>query len=230
MALSVSRTLSFWTTSALDALQSDSCSQHLKHSLNGNSEFIQKLLGYVWTHLEHPLDALRYQTKAIFKNILKIHQKTIEGSTEETDLFFLNLTQSLLDLEWHIKGKYISLSCLVEYLGTDYILAVDDSIPKQVLGIMHEQSLATYATDLLEKMFIGHKNQLNSSPQSSNWIEQWHKTWVLPFLMALCDEKSSQTTAIIDHYLPKLLKCNPDSLTYMIEEIRSSDKAGKNGE
>lgn len=229
MALSVSRTLSFWTTSALDALQSDSCSQHLKHSLNGNSEFVQKLLGYVWTHLEHPLDALRYQTKAIFKNILKIHQKTIEGSTEETDLFFLNLTQSLLDLEWHIKGKYISLSCLVEYLGTDYILAVDDSIPKQVLGIMHEQSLATYATDLLEKMFIGHKNQLNSSPQSSNWIEQWHKTWVLPFLMALCDEKSSQTTAIIDHYLPKLLKCNPDSLTYMIEEIRSSDKAGKNG-
>ncbi|XP_069787225.1 thyroid adenoma-associated protein isoform X3 [Narcine bancroftii] len=228
MAMSVSRILSFWTTSALDALHSDLCSRCLINSLNGNSESIQKLLGYIWTHWDHPLDAVRHQTKVIFKNILKIHQKTIDDSIETTDSFFLNLTQSLLDLEWHIKGKYISLSCLVEYLGTDYILTVDDSIPKQVLRIMHDQSLAAYATELLEKMFINHKNQLMSSPQSSNWIKQWHKMWVLPFLMALCDEKPSQTT-IIDYYLPKLLKCNPDSLTYMIKELRSSDKADKTG-
>ncbi|XP_062911751.1 tRNA (32-2'-O)-methyltransferase regulator THADA-like isoform X2 [Mobula hypostoma] len=229
MAMSISRILGFWTTSALDALHSDSCSQYLKNSLSGNSESIQKLLGYIWTHWEHPLDAVRHQTKAIFKNILKIHQKTIDGSSEMTDSFFLNVTKSLLDLEWHIKGKYISLSCLVEHLGTDYILTVDDSIPKQVLGLMHEQALAPYATDLLEKMFISHKSQLMSSPQSTSWTEQWHKTWVLPFLLALCEEKPSQTTSIIDYYLPKLLKCNPDSLTYMIKALRSSDEADKSG-
>ncbi|XP_078413288.1 thyroid adenoma-associated protein isoform X1 [Cetorhinus maximus] len=229
MAMSVSRILSLWTTSALDALHSDSCSQYLKNSLNGNSEAIQKLLEYIWTHWEHPLDGVRHQTKTIFKNILKIHQKTIDGSCGMTDPFFLNMTHSLLSLEWHIKGKYTSLSCLVEYLGTEYILTVDDSVPKQVLGVMLEQSLATYASDLLEKMFVSHKNQLMSSSQSNNWIKQWHEIWVSPFLATLCEEKPSRTTYLIEYYLPKLLKCNPDSLTYMIKELQSSDKASNIG-
>ncbi|XP_067901270.1 thyroid adenoma-associated protein isoform X3 [Heterodontus francisci] len=229
MAISVSRNLSLWSTSALDALHSDSCSQYLKNSLNGNSEAIQKLLEYIWTHWEHPLDGVRYQTKTIFKNILKIHQKTIDGFCGMTDPFFLNMTKSLLSLEWHIKGKYISLSCLVEYLGTEHILTVDDSIPKQVLRVMLEQPLVTSASDLLEKMFVSHKNQLMSSSQSSNWIKQWHETWVSPFLTTLCEEKPSRTTYIIEYYLPKLLKCNPDSLTYMIKELQSSDKASNIG-
>uniref|UniRef100_UPI00398F516E thyroid adenoma-associated protein n=1 Tax=Pristiophorus japonicus TaxID=55135 RepID=UPI00398F516E len=229
MAMSVSRILSLWTISALDGLHSDSCSQYLKNSLSGNSEAIQELLEYVWTHWDHPLDAVRHQTKTVFKNILKIHQKTIDGSCGMTDPFFLNMTQNLLGLEWHIKGKYVSLSCLVEYLGTDHILTVDDSIPKQVLGVMLEQSLATYASDLLEKMFVSHKNQLMSSSQSNNWIKQWHETWVSPFLTTLCEEKPSQTIYIIDYYLPKLLKCNPDSLAYMIKELQSSDKASNTG-
>ncbi|XP_078085820.1 thyroid adenoma-associated protein [Mustelus asterias] len=229
MAMSVSRNLSLWTISALDALHSDSCSQYLKNSLNGNSEAIQKLLEYIWTHWEHPLDGVRHQTKTIFKNILKIHQKTIDGFCGMTDPFFLNMTHSFLSLEWHIKGKYISLGCLVEHLGTEYILTVDDTVPKQVLGVMLEQSLATYASDLLEKMFVSHKNQLMSSSQSGNWMKLWHETWISSFLTILCEEKPSRTTYLIEYHLPRLLKCNPDSLTCMIKELQSSDKPSNIG-
>ncbi|XP_072436771.1 thyroid adenoma-associated protein isoform X3 [Chiloscyllium punctatum] len=229
MAMTVSRNLSLWTTSALDALHVDTCSQYLKNSLNGNSEAIQKLLEYIWTHWEHPLDGVRHQTKTIFKNILKIHQKTIDDTCVLTDPFFLNITHNLMSLEWHVKGKYVLLGCLVEYFGTEHILTVDESIPKQVLGINLEQSLATYATDLLEKMFVSHKNQLISSSESGYWSKRWHDIWVSPFLMKLCEEKPSRTTYIIECYLPKLLKCNPDSLTFMIKELQSSDKASNVG-
>ncbi|XP_048392441.2 thyroid adenoma-associated protein isoform X2 [Stegostoma tigrinum] len=229
MTMSISRNLSLWTTSALDALHVDTCSWYLKNSLNGNSEAIQKLLEYIWTHWEHPLDGVRHQTKTIFNNILKIHQKTIDDSCVLTDPFFLNMTQNLLSVEWHIKGKYVLLGCLVEYLGTEHMLTVDNSIPEQILGMNLEQSLATYATNLLEKMFESHKNQLMSSSQSDDWNKRWHEIWVSPFLMKLCEENPSQTTYIIESYLPKLLKCNPDSLTYMIKELQSSDKASNIG-
>uniref|UniRef100_A0A4W3HF11 tRNA (32-2'-O)-methyltransferase regulator THADA n=1 Tax=Callorhinchus milii TaxID=7868 RepID=A0A4W3HF11_CALMI len=222
MAMSISRILTLWTCGALEALDSHSCSQHLKNSLSGSSEAVQKLLEYVWTHWEHPLDGVRHQTKALFKNVLKIHQKAA-GCCGMTDPFFVRMTRTLLDLEWHVKGKYASLSCLVEYLGTQHILDVDDSIPKQVLGVMREQSLANYASDLLEKMFVSHKKQL-SSTQPSAWIDQWHETWVSPFLAALCEEEPGHTTYIIDYYLPKLLKCSPESLTHMIKELRSSSQ------
>uniref|UniRef100_A0A8C8S7C6 tRNA (32-2'-O)-methyltransferase regulator THADA n=1 Tax=Pelusios castaneus TaxID=367368 RepID=A0A8C8S7C6_9SAUR len=223
MAVSLSRILAIWTNSALDVLESSS--QNLKCSLNGNSNTIGKLLEYVYTHWEHPLDAVRHQAKLIFKNILRIHQATVKGSAVKSDPFFSMLTESLLSLEWHVKGKYASLGCLVRCVGVENILTVDRTIPTQILDAMGDQTLAPYASDLLETMFINHKSHLISAFQKSTWINQWHDTWVSPLLLILCEGNPDQTTYIIDYYLPKLLKCNPDSLSYMIKILEASADA-----
>nr|XP_044628256.1 thyroid adenoma-associated protein isoform X2 [Equus asinus] len=105
----LSKILASWTNSAIHVLESSSPS--LKNSLNGNSSIVGRLLEYVYTHWEHPLDALRHQTKIIFRNILQMHQLTVEESDSEksdlaTDRFIFELTQSLLRLEWHVKGSF----------------------------------------------------------------------------------------------------------------------------
>nr|XP_032630972.1 thyroid adenoma-associated protein isoform X4 [Chelonoidis abingdonii] len=223
MAVSLSRILAIWTNSALDVLESSS--QNLKSSLNGNSNTTGKLLEYVYTHWEHPLDAVRHQAKLIFKNILRIHQATLKGSVVKSDPFFSMLTESLLSLEWHVKGKYASLGCLVESVGVENILTVDRTIPAQILDVMGDQSLAPYASDLLETMFINHKSHLISAFQKNIWINHWHDTWVSPLLLILCEGNPDQTTYVIDYYLPKLLKCSPDSLSYMIKILQASADA-----
>ncbi|NWX40607.1 THADA protein, partial [Steatornis caripensis] len=223
MATSLSRILAIWTNSALAALISSS--PNLKIELNGNSDVIGKLLEYIYTHWEHPLDAVRHQTKLIFKNLLQIHRTTITGSNEKSDPFFARLIKSLLSLEWHVKGKYTSLSCLVECVGTENILQLDRTIPVQILDVMNDQSLAPYASDLLETMFTNHKADFTSSFQESPWIDKWHDIWVYPLLVILCEGNHDQTTYIIDYYLPKLLKCSPDSLSYMIRILQASADA-----
>ncbi|POI36127.1 hypothetical protein CIB84_000121 [Bambusicola thoracicus] len=223
MATSLSRILAIWTNSALAALIPDS--PNLKMKLNGNSEVVGKLLEYVYTHWEHPLDAVRHQSKLIFRNLLQIHRTTITGSDEKSDPFFARLTRRLLSLEWHVKGKYASLACLVECLGTENILQLDRSIPVQILNVMNDQSLAPYASDLLETMFTNHKVQFTSGSQKSTWIDQWHDVWVSPLLLILCEGNHDQTTYIIDYYLPKLLRCSPDSLSYMIRILQASADA-----
>ncbi|XP_050807667.1 thyroid adenoma-associated protein isoform X5 [Gopherus flavomarginatus] len=223
MAVSLSRILAIWTNSALDVLESSS--QNLKSSLNGNSNTTGKLLEYVYTHWEHPLDAVRHQAKLIFKNILRIHQATLKGSVVKSGPFFSMLTESLLSLEWHVKGKYASLGCLVECVGVENILTVDRTIPAQILDVMGDQSLAPYASDLLETMFINHKSHLISAFQKNIWINHWHDTWVSPLLLILCEGNPDQTTYVIDYYLPKLLKCSPDSLSYMIKILQASADA-----
>ncbi|NWY62097.1 THADA protein, partial [Chionis minor] len=223
METSLSRILVIWTNSALAAL--DSGSPDLKIKLNGNSDVIGKLLEYIYTHWEHPLDAVRHQTKLIFKNLLQIHQTSITGSNEKSDLFFARLIKRLLSLEWHVKGKYASLGCLVECVGTENILQLDRTIPVQVLDVMNDQSLAPYASDLLETMFTNHKAHFISSFQESTWIDQWHDIWVSPLLVILCEGNHDQTTYIIDYYLPKLLKCSPESLSYMIKILQASADA-----
>ncbi|NXY42990.1 THADA protein, partial [Ceuthmochares aereus] len=223
VATSLSRILAIWTNSALAALFSGS--PNLKIKLNGNSDVIGKLLEYVYTHWEHPVDAVRHQTKLIFKNLLQIHQTTITGSNEKSNPFFARLIKHLLSLEWHVKGKYASLGCLVECVGTENILQLDRTIPVQVLDVMNDQSLAPYASDLLETMFTNHKAHFTLSFQGSTWIDQWHDIWVSPLLVILCEGNHDQTTYIIDYYLPKLLKCSPESLSYMIRILQVSADA-----
>nr|XP_056709358.1 thyroid adenoma-associated protein [Euleptes europaea] len=220
MAASLSRILAIWTNSALGAVQSSS--ENLNFALNGNSDTIRKMLDYVYSHWEHPLDAVRHQTKLIFKNVLQIHRATTKGSLVKLDPFFLALTESLLNLEWHVKGKYSSLGCLVESVGCDNILAMDRTIPAQILDVMSDQSFAPYASDLLEVMFMNHKKHLTSVKEGKAWIDDWHETWVSPLLLILCDGNTEHATYIIDYYLPKLLKCSPESLNYMIEILQTS--------
>lgn len=71
MAIPLSRILAIWTNSALAALISGF--PDLKIKLNGNSDVIGKLLEYIYTHWEQPLDAVKHQTKLMFMNLLQIH-------------------------------------------------------------------------------------------------------------------------------------------------------------
>uniref|UniRef100_H0UUU8 tRNA (32-2'-O)-methyltransferase regulator THADA n=1 Tax=Cavia porcellus TaxID=10141 RepID=H0UUU8_CAVPO len=216
----LSRILALWTNSAIHILESSSPS--MKDSLNGNSSIAGRLLEYIYTHWEHPLDALRHQTKIIFRNLLQMHLLTMEGVDLVTDPFFLELTKVLLRLEWHIKGKYTCLGCLVECIGIERILAIDNTIPSQILEVMGDQSLVPYASDLLETMFKNHKNHLKSQTAESTWIDQWHETWVSPLLYILCEGNLDQKSYVIDYYLPKLLNYSPESLTYMVKILQTS--------
>ncbi|GAB5569573.1 thyroid adenoma-associated protein isoform X2 [Prionailurus iriomotensis] len=228
LELFFSRILASWTNSAIHVLESSSPS--LKDSLNGNSSIVGKLLEYVYTHWEHPLDALRHQTKIIFRNVLQIHQLTKEKSDSEAsglaaDHFICELTESLLRLEWHVKGKYMCLGCLVDYTGIGHILALAKTIPSQILEVMGDQSLVPYASDLLETMFRSHKSHLKSQAVDSTWIDEWHETWVSPLLFILCEGNLDQKSYVIDYYLPKLLNCSPESLSYMVKILQSSADA-----
>ncbi|XP_069810892.1 tRNA (32-2'-O)-methyltransferase regulator THADA isoform X2 [Dendropsophus ebraccatus] len=219
-ALYLSRILALWTSSAIDLLSS-SCTGDLRDNLNGHSSTLCNLLEYVYVHWEHPLDAVRHQAKLVFKNILAIHHSAVAGRSGAEDPFLSELTQKLLSLEWHSKGKYASLACLVECVGTERLLSVDGRIPSQILDVMSDQSFAPYASNLLEAMFINHKKQLQGT-RESGWTERWQDIWVTPLVLRLCEEHVTQTTYIIDYYLPKLLKCNPHSLHYMIENLKTS--------
>ncbi|XP_011940314.1 PREDICTED: thyroid adenoma-associated protein isoform X6 [Cercocebus atys] len=216
----LSRIMASWTNSAIQVLESSSPS--LRDSLNGNSSIVGRLLEYVYTHWEHPLDALRHQTKIMFKNLLQMHRLTVEGAVLVPDPFFVKLTESLLRLEWHIKGKYMCLGCLVECIGIEHILAIDETIPSQILEVMGDQSLVPYASDLLETMFKNHKSHLKSQTAESYWIDQWHETWVSPLLFILCEGNLDQKSYVIDYYLPKLLSYSPESLQYMVKILQTS--------
>ncbi|KAK7901513.1 hypothetical protein WMY93_018282 [Mugilogobius chulae] len=234
-AMVVARVLTLWSGAAMDCLQSGTqpCSVSLQ-SLRGDSELQQRLLEHIYSHWEHPLDGVRHQTRTLFKNLLVLHQLTSASDITDfkqnprTDPYITALTQSLLGLEWHMRGKYGSLSCLVELHGAGYILEMQPQLPSSLLGLMGDQTLAPYASDLLERLFVSHKAQLCVQAEEGHvedWMHQWHMTWVTPLLQVLCSARLDQTTYILDYFLPKLLRCSPSSLSHMVQALQTCPHA-----
>lgn len=223
----VARVLTLWSGAALDCMQvvEQRCLPILQHSLGGGSKLQRHLLGHIYSHWEHPLDGVRHQTRSLFRNLLRLHQHTNPSTTDPTkDPYIAEITQSLLALEWHMRGKYGSLGCLVELYGARYLLNMQPHLPSRLLDLMGDQTLAPYASDLLERLFVSHKSQLasdvNAAGKPEAWMECWHHTWVTPLLQVLCHARLDQTTYILDYFLPKLLRCSPSSLAHMVQALQ----------
>ncbi|KAM6956245.1 thyroid adenoma-associated protein [Aplochiton taeniatus] len=223
-AMVVARVLTLWSSAALDHLQGQQlpCSPSLQLSLRGGSELQARLLEYVYAHWEHPLDGVRHQTRALFRNLLLLHKYASPSMSElAKDPYVGQLTHNLLGLEWHMRGKYGSLGCLVELLGAGYLLDLRPQLPSHLLGLMNDQTLAPYTSDLTERLFVSHKAQL-AEEGSGGWMETWHLTWVTPLLQMLCQARLDQSTYILDYFLPKLLRCSPSSLTHMVQALQDT--------
>lgn len=227
----VARVLTLWSTAALDSLQGKgpSFSPGVLQSLSGGSELQRRLLEHVYSHWEHPLDGVRHQARFLFRNLLLLHQQTNPPVVCDPngDPYVRELTQSLLSLEWHMRGKYGSLGCLVELYGAGYLLDMEPRLPSCLLGLMGDQSLAPYASDLLERLFVSHREQLASGAATEDWMPRWHQTWVTPLLQVLCRANVDQTTYILDYFLPKLLRCSPSSLTHMVQMLQQTPPSSK---
>lgn len=220
----VVRGLTLWSGAALDCLQAETplCPRSLVAALGAGSEMHEHLLEHIYSHWEHPLDGVRHQTRSLFRNLLLLHRCTDRTTRDPAkDPYIRELTSNLLSLEWHLRGKYGSLGCLVELYGARFLLEVQPELPSDLLDLMGDQTLAPYASDLLEKLFLSHKEQLEASADSSeDWMKRWHRTWVTPLLRVLCHTKLDQTTYILDYFLPKLLRCSPSSLAHMVQVLQ----------
>ncbi|XP_030298445.1 thyroid adenoma-associated protein [Sparus aurata] len=230
-AMVVARVLTLWSSAALDCQPGEGqpCPPHLLQSLRGGSELQRHLLEHIYSHWEHPLDGVRHQTRSLFRNLLLLHQNTNPSTCDPTkDSYIKELTQNLLGLEWHMRGKYGSLGCFVELYGARYLLDIHPQLPSCLLGLMGDQTLAPYASDLLERLFVSHKAQLASEAAAADktapeeWMGHWHQTWVTPLLQVLCRARLDQTTYILDYFLPKLLRCSPSSLAHMVQALQDT--------
>ncbi|KAM9318529.1 thyroid adenoma-associated protein [Pholidichthys leucotaenia] len=230
-AMVVARLLTLWSSAALEYLQGQTqpCPPSLQRSICGFSELQRCLLDHIYSHWEHPLDGVRHQTRSLFRNLLLLHQRTSPSTSKPTeDSYIMGLTQKLLGLEWHVRGKYGSLGCLVELFGAEYLLDIQPRLPFRLLGLMGDQTLAPYASDLLERLFVSHKAQLareaGAGAESEAWMDRWHQMWVTPLLHVLCHARLDQTTYILDYFLPKLLRCSPSSLAHMVQALQDAPR------
>ncbi|XP_072031670.1 tRNA (32-2'-O)-methyltransferase regulator THADA-like [Amphiura filiformis] len=220
--LAASRTLTLWTTVALSTVPD--VDMDVRSMFVGTASIPQRILQYVWTNWDHPVDGMRHQTRIIFENIITLHRH-VTSIDSTKDPFLLSLLQDLMAASWHIRGKYGPLGCLTQHLGAEKILELYPTIHHTVLDMLGEQTLVPYACDLLAKLFTCHLKALTSIQGQGDGLSKWQGTWILPALTLLCDpSKPKQHKGfLVEYHVPKLLKFSPESLTYIVEHLQNNN-------
>ncbi|XP_063957410.1 tRNA (32-2'-O)-methyltransferase regulator THADA-like [Lytechinus pictus] len=220
-SLAAARTLCQWVEVTANAVEST----HLMSTLSGPSPIPQKLLMYVMTHWDHPIDGIRHQTKAIFEGVMKLHVKSLEGIAAHQDPFTLDILSTLVNSDWHTRGKYGVLGCMVEVVGASHVINLYPGILQQLLTVMSEHAMATHSCEVIEKLFNQHKKELEQ--MKGNVSIMWNETWIIPILDVLSDQTkpNKQKGFIIDYLIPKLLKCHPTSLEFIIQHLSCEDSS-----
>ncbi|XP_074661192.1 tRNA (32-2'-O)-methyltransferase regulator THADA-like [Tubulanus polymorphus] len=221
--LILSRTLYTWTVKCCQCLAEKQVSNGFESQLSGRESVPKQVLEYVWTHWEDPIDAIRHQSRSIFSNILKVHLLATKEDPHVSPLFY-ELATSLLKTSWHSKGKFGPLCTIVDYLGVGNMLAISASLPDDVLRAVREQTLASYASELFEKLMLSHKKELLDKDDNEGCLKIWQETWITPVLISLCHGHHKQKHYITEYIVPRLLKAHPDSIQFIISKLLGENK------
>ncbi|XP_022256348.1 thyroid adenoma-associated protein homolog isoform X2 [Limulus polyphemus] len=211
LVLASSRVLQKWTRKTREALHQDKYTIILKERLDCKGKVIQSLLHYVWTHWEHYIDGVRHVTKEIFKDVLMLHSLVTQKESTSSK-FLCDVAVSALKMPVHRQGKYGTLSCVVEQIGCKRILYFCPSLPEDLFEALTEASLACHVTELINKLCRSHMEESGSS---------WRSVWLKPLVTTFLKGNKTQMTAISTYVLPKLLKADPYSVSYIIELMPS---------
>lgn len=246
--------LALWTAKMGAALKADKVVKENLVLLTQERGTLSKILDYIWTAWEDHSDAVRLSARNIFQNVIGIYSEAAAAWHCESNLEFMcALTNRLLqDVSWSSKGKYGALCCLVDYLGANTVLRLEENIANSILLQVREQQLASYASELYEKLLLKHKDELLHSQSSKDipnqltdsvchkgsvpqvldgqWKEIWCEQWVEPVIDFLCTEPadSSLNVHITEYILPKLLKSSQHVLEHMLSIIGPVEKSQQN--
>ncbi|KAJ7373357.1 hypothetical protein OS493_012949 [Desmophyllum pertusum] len=214
------RTLTMWANQARQiAISYHSEVSWIKDKLYGTSPIPTKLLNYVWTHWDHPVEGVRYQTRIICEHVVKMHFIAAQSDSNK-DTFLKDLTASLLKVSWHVRGKYGPLCCITSVVGATKMLLWFPKIPHDMFPLMRDRCLAPHIMEFIEKMASSHKQEIVVAGEN---IEEWMKIWIVPLLHYLHHGCRLMREHLAQHCLPKLLKCCPESLQFLVEYLQDSN-------
>ncbi|KAK3745523.1 hypothetical protein QZH41_009923, partial [Actinostola sp. cb2023] len=200
-----------------NAIMLDNAPPSLSAQGVGSAVIPQKLLSFVWDHWDHPIEIVRYQTKAIFEHVVSMHVAA-SGQEPSSDNFLKNLTGKLLEVGWHRRGIYGPLCCLASIMGAKCLLGWHPCIPAQVMGVLKDPITAPHVIDFVNVISRTHKQEILVAGED---MSVWLKTWIVPIINLIHHQGSVQNSVLIEQTLSKLLKCHPKSLQFIVSNLQN---------
>ncbi|KAJ2857987.1 hypothetical protein J3B02_000611 [Coemansia erecta] len=201
----------------------------------------ERIMGYLWSYWDDPLDAVQARVKAIFEAFLDIglamdkaitDQSTgghVSQSVQQDSLgsseFINDVLDLVLTMDWSRKVKYALLATLCMRIDALDLLTGQPDLLASCLETLAQVNMASRASTLFSAILERSANQINNAQNEEARLlleDRFMILWTDPVVDALCKDDETSRRMLVQHLLPELFATHPRIVNSILRALISS--------
>ncbi|KAJ2899220.1 hypothetical protein IWW38_001068, partial [Coemansia aciculifera] len=166
----------------------------------------ERIMGYLWSYWDDPLDAVQAKVKSIFEAFLDIGSAMSgieEGKGSDFDPFIDSVLDLVLAMDWSRKVKYSLLATLCTRMSPMALFSRQPDLLDCCFETLAQVSMASRASTLLTALLERFVAAAGQRAQASE-EDQFMALWVAPVVAALCKDDETSRRMMAQLVLPVL--------------------------
>ncbi|XP_073696191.1 tRNA (32-2'-O)-methyltransferase regulator THADA [Garra rufa] len=190
-----------------------------------DSDLQQHLTQIIWSNAESPLDGVAEVARSAFCLFMEIYEKDCLHFDNTEKRLYVELLNRISELPWESKAKYLPLTAILPYAGTDEVLELYPALPAHILKCLSTNHLSPCASEVYRSLLQEQKRELikNTSqetpPTEQDLASQWARRWQPVILEALTSELSLLQNNASSHLLPSTLRTFPYAFNTLLSAL-----------
>ncbi|KAJ1826858.1 hypothetical protein LPJ56_001971, partial [Coemansia sp. RSA 2599] len=202
----------------------------------------ERIMGYLWSYWDDPLDAVQARVKAIFEAFLDIglamdkavtdlahsrveasddaahHARGSLGSSE----FINDVLDLVLTMDWSRKVKYSLLATLCMRIDVLDLLTRQPDLLSSCLETLAQVNMAARASTLFNAILERSVNEIKTAQDEDAGClleDRYMAMWTDPVVDALCKDDETSRRMLAQHLLPDLFAAHPRIVSRILHAL-----------
>ncbi|KAF8789183.1 hypothetical protein HNY73_007144 [Argiope bruennichi] len=186
---------------------------------SSDTQIVKKTLYLLESNWESPIKGISAFVKEAYKLLIVLSKTECDLKDCDFDLACYLLNQTC-KLSWKIKGKYLVLSILLQFVDYAKFLRKYPDVPKEIISNLK----ANYAASAISEVY---KSIVESMKKNNKSLESLHREWCFywktPIVASLvCDDKLI-IQGVTNLILPWTFNTIPNSYDLLLDVFESED-------
>ncbi|KAJ2817094.1 hypothetical protein GGI24_005517, partial [Coemansia furcata] len=194
----------------------------------------ERIMGYLWSYWDDPLDAVQAKVRAIFEAFLDIGsamaqivgRDSVDTQEGDIDPFLNNVLDLVLTMDWTRKVKYSLLATLCTRISLVTLFRRQPDILDSCFETLAQVNMASRASTLLTALLERSASDI-AKKTNRDLEDQCMSLWVPPIVAALCKDDESSRRMLAQHFIPSLFSLLPQIATAILRALTTYCQAAE---
>ncbi|KAJ2861015.1 hypothetical protein GGH94_005166 [Coemansia aciculifera] len=188
----------------------------------------ERIMGYLLSYWDDPLDAVQAKVRAIFEAFLDIGsamaqavgRDSVDPQEDEVDIdpFLDNVLDLVLTMDWTRKVKYSLLATLCTRISLVTLFQRQPDILDSCFETLAQVTMAPRASTLLTALLERSAKDI-ANEAGGDLEDQYMALWAPPVVAALCKDDESSRRMLAQHVLPALVGLLPGIASVILRSL-----------